>query len=106
MMPNTPLINDDPIDVIQQEAAAVAACFGVPAPADMAAALVERLTMRFAGCDLYVPRMPRRARTMRDREIRRKWSGANAAELALEYDLSERQVRRIALQRQIIDIFP
>jgi Mor family transcriptional regulator len=81
------------VSVIEQEARAVAASFGVSVPDDAAAALVQRLLIRLGGERLYLPR--RRAALQRHEEIRARYTGGNVADLAREFGLTTRSVRRI-----------
>lgn len=93
------MITDDPIEILEREAAAVAACFGVPAAADLAAALVERIALTLGGARLYLPSMRTRCIGRRDDEIRGRWRGNNLDELAREYSLSKRQIRRVVRRK-------
>lgn len=92
-MPNT--ITDDPIDIIEQEAAAVAQCFGVHAAGDLAATLIDRLTQRLAGENIYFARERTSARRARCDEIKAAFTGGNTAELARRFGVSVRYVRKI-----------
>lgn len=87
--------SDDPIDIIEQEAAAVAQCFGVEASRDLAATLIDRITQRLAGENIYFARERASARRARCDDIRAAFNGANAAELAKKHGITARQVRRI-----------
>jgi Mor family transcriptional regulator len=88
-------ISDDPIDIIEQEAAAVAHCFGVQAAGDLAATLIDRITQRLAGQYLYFARERASARRARCDEIRAAFTGCNSAELARRFGVSVRYVRKI-----------
>ncbi len=88
-------ISDDPIDIIEQEAAAVAHCFGVQAAGDLAATLIDRLTQRLAGENIYFARERASARRARCDEIRAAFTGCNSAELARRFGVSVRYVRKI-----------
>ena len=92
-MPTT--TTDDPIDIIEQEAAAVAQCFGVEASRDLAATLIDRLTQRLAGEDIYFARNRASARRARCDEIRAAFDGTNGADLAKRFGVSARYVRKI-----------
>ena len=83
----------DTVSVIKQEARAVALSFGVSTPDDAADALIDRLLMRLGGDRLYLPKQ--RAASARHREIRARFNGGNAAELAQEFGLTARRVRQI-----------
>src|SRR5438552_2562542 len=87
----------DALAVIEEEALAVARCFGVPVETEMAAALVERVAFRLGGREVYVGG----ARIARERvyaEMRRRFTGANIPELAEVFGKSQRQVRRIVMR--------
>lgn len=85
----------DPVSVIEQEARAVALSFGVSTPDDAAAALVERVLMRLGGGHLYLPKKRTESPRARHQEIRARFKGDNVAELAREFGLTARSVRRI-----------
>lgn len=87
--------NIDPVAVIEQEARAVALSFGVSTPDDVAAALIERVLMRLGGGQLYLPKRSAQLQRARHQEIRARFKGNNVAELAREYGLTPRSVRRI-----------
>lgn len=82
----------DPVSVIEQEARAVALSFGVSTPDDAAAALVERVLMRLGGGQFY---LPKKLALTRNQAIRARFRGDNVAELAREFGLTPRSVRRI-----------
>ena len=54
-----------------------------------------RLTYLCGGQNLYVPKRESLAREGRDREIRARFNGGNYRALAIQFRLSERQVRKI-----------
>lgn len=87
--------NTDPVAVIEQEARAVALSFGVSTPDDAAAALVERVLMRLGGGQLYLPKKRAESPRARHQEIRARFRGDNVTELAREFGLTARSVRRI-----------
>lgn len=90
----TPL-TDDPIDIIEQEADAVAQCFGVEASRDLAATLIDRITQRLAGENIYFARERASARRARCDEIRAAFTGRNTAELARRFGVSVRYVQKV-----------
>lgn len=53
------------------------------------------LTRLCGGQNLYIPKMESLARGGRDRDIRERFDGGNYRALALQFRLSERQVRKI-----------
>ena len=85
----------DPIEIIRAEARAVAQCFGIAAADEAAASMVERLQARLAGVSVYIP-----ARSSQDRErvrveILARYDGTNVGQLAREFDLTQRGVRKL-----------
>lgn len=83
------------IDVIQSECVAVAQCFGVAAAHDLAAMLADRLSARLAGTSLYIGTSSHASRRERCAAIRARYTGGNAAELAREYGVTVRYVRKL-----------
>ena len=82
--------------VLHQEVCATAASFGLPAGADLAASIIDRVMLRLGGCDVYVPkRGGRHSRAIVHQRIRTLYTGNNLAQLARETGMSERQIRRI-----------
>ncbi|MDZ4042897.1 MAG: Mor transcription activator family protein [Eubacteriales bacterium] len=60
-----------------------------------------RLAERYGGRQVYFPQVGIRAlKQRRDHEIKRKYTGYNTQDIAQEYGISERQVRRIAKARR------
>lgn len=86
---------EDPLDILEEEARAMALCFGTVDSEAMASALVKRVITRMAGTNFYVPSISARQRQQDHAAIRRKFTGANVQELAKEYGMSARHVRRI-----------
>jgi len=89
----------DPISILEEEARAVAQCFGVAASDAIAAALIDRMIARLGGTHVYIPlgeaRRREAERQLVKNEIRKRFDGTNLKELAREYSLSPRHVRRI-----------
>lgn len=90
---------EDPIDILEQEARAVAQCFGIAASDDAAAMFVERILLRLGGESIYVPKKRHQDRQRMRDEIRRRFNGANGRALAREFGVSARMVRLIASER-------
>lgn len=86
---------EDPVSVLEQEARAVAHCFGMAACDEVAAAFVDRILLRLGGAYVYVPQRRVATRQRAHREIASKFNGRNLKELAREYSLTPRHVRRI-----------
>ena len=89
----------DPIAILEEEARAVAKCFGVAACDDAAAALVDRMISRLGGAHVYFPLGEARKREAKRKlvkaAIKAQFDGTNIKELAEEYALSQRHVRRL-----------
>lgn len=88
---------EDPLSIIEEEARAMALCFGVPEAdcAEAAALMARRVQARLGPGSVYFA-----ARSARDRErihaaIRLAFDGTNVNELAREHRLTPRGVRRI-----------
>ena len=86
---------EDPLDILEEEARAMALCFGTADGEAMASALVSRIITRMAGTRFYVPSVSARQRQQEHAAIRRKFTGANMQELAKEHGMSPRHLRRI-----------
>lgn len=54
-----------------------------------------RLTLLCGGQNLYIPKRESLEREGRDREIRARFDGGNYRALAVQFRLSERQIRKI-----------
>lgn len=89
----------DPIAILEEEARAVAKCFGVTACDDAATALVDRIIARLGGAHVYFPLGEARKREAKRQfvkaAIKAQFDGANIKELAKKYELSQRHVRRL-----------
>lgn len=82
--------------ILHQEARAAAASFGLPASADLAESIVDRIRHRCGGYEVYVPKRAGRTQSaIAHAQIRARFNGANLAELARATGKSERQIRRI-----------
>lgn len=92
------------VDVLRDEASAVARLFGVQAADAAASMLVTRVVQRVGGGDLYVPGAARSRAQVRDADIRERHDGTNVAELAREYGITVRHVYRIlgAARREVL----
>jgi Mor family transcriptional regulator len=88
----------DALLVIEEEARAVAQFFGVDNFDVAAQMLVRRVSGRIGGQKVYV-RGAREARKERDELIRARYTGGNLEELATEFYLDARQVRRIVARQ-------
>lgn len=86
---------EDPLAVIADEAKTVAVCYGALWCDEAAATLVRRIVMRLGGLQVYVPRQTLSQRSKRDESVRARFNGRNVRQLALEFGMSERTVRRI-----------
>lgn len=88
-------ISDHALDIIEEEARAVAQCFGVPVPEDAASMIVDRIIARLKGSNIYIPMKSRRDRSRIRDLIRQRYTGDNIRDLAREFEMSERWVRKI-----------
>lgn len=86
---------DDPIHVLMEEVRAIAIRRQLPEPEELAKALAERIRYRLGGCYLYVSSGAELRRSEVHAQIRQRWNGKNARQLALEYGYSVRHVARI-----------
>jgi Mor family transcriptional regulator len=98
MMASIP--NDEPLAIIEEEVRAMAQCFGVAAPEEAAASVIDRLLLRLGGAHIYLPRRSARARHRMHAEIALRFNGSNLFELAKEFDMTPRHVRRIIADRR------
>lgn len=85
----------DLFSLIESEARAVAAAFGVKTANEIAAALVDRLHHRVAGGQVYVAKRSKARRQEAHEALRRDFNGINLREVAKRHGLSVRQARRI-----------
>ncbi|WP_409976485.1 Mor transcription activator family protein [Variovorax sp. CY25R-8] len=79
----------------------MAKCFGVTAPDQAAASLVDRIMLRLGGAHIYVPRRTTRERLRTYGEIANRFNGSNLFELAREYGMTPRHLRRIIAAQKI-----
>ena len=86
--------------VLHQEVCATVMSFGLPAGADLAASIIDRVMLRLGGREVYVPKRAGRTQTaLAHARIRARFTGTNQAELAREAGMSARQNRRILQDR-------
>lgn len=85
----------DPIAVLREELAAAALCHGVERVEDLTEELVRRYVQRLGGVQVYVRSKRSREKSKIADEIRERFTGRNAMELANEYGLTTRHVRRL-----------
>ncbi|WP_145760846.1 Mor transcription activator family protein [Variovorax atrisoli] len=86
---------DEPLAIIEEEACAVARCFGIPMPEAAAASLVDRIVLRLGGAHVYLPKKTPRERDRIRTEIFARFNGRNLHELARDYEITPRHLRRI-----------
>lgn len=87
---------DDPLEILEEEAKAVAKKFGVAACDDAAAMLVERVLLRLGGANIYVSKKRSRDRARIRDEVKARFNGANSAQLAAELGVTPRWIRKLA----------
>jgi len=78
----SPPCSDEPLAIIEEEACAVARCFGVAAPEAAAASLIERIVLRLGGAHVYLPKRTARDRSRIRMDILSRFNGKNLFELA------------------------
>lgn len=88
-------IDDEPLTIIEEEARAMARCFGASAPDQAAASLIDRILLRLGGAHVYLPKRSARERRQIYLEIAVRFNGSNLFELAKEYQMTPRHLRRI-----------
>jgi len=84
---------DDALEVIEEEAEAVA--LALDAPPRLARMLAERVALRLGGRLVYIAKRSREAMEKRNATICREFNGRNYDELAEKHELTQRQVRKI-----------
>jgi len=92
-MPPQPCI--DPLTIIEEEARAVAQCYGAAWCDEAAAKLIDRLVLRLGGAAVYVPRRGAAERRRVHAAIRERGNGRNIEDLAREFNMTPRNVRKI-----------
>ena len=90
-----PPSSEEPLAIIEEEARAVARCFGVATPEAAAASLIDRILLRLGGAHVYLPKRTSRDRTRIRGEILARFDGRNLFQLAREYEMTPRHLRRI-----------
>ena len=88
----------DPLEILREEARAAALCHGVERCEELAENLVKRYVRRLGGVSVYVPKRSTSSRALENEQIRFKFNGSNVRELAREYSLSPRHIRRILIK--------
>lgn len=96
-LPPSSLAEDEPLEIVKQEARAVAKSFGIAACDEVAAALIERVIRRLGGTAFYVPCIGGIERQRVHAQIRKQFDGSNTMELARKYSISPRHIRRIVM---------
>lgn len=89
----------DLFSLIENEARAVAAAFGVKTANEIAAALVDRLSHQVHGDRIYVAKRSKSRRQEVHAAMRREFTGNNADEVARRYGYSRAQAYRILLKK-------
>lgn len=87
--------------IVEDEAQACVQIYG-GGPKDLiAAALVRRIVERCPGFRVEIPRKTKKQKTAMREDIARRYDGRNAQELARQWGVSVRHVRRIAQQGRL-----
>ncbi|WP_370646129.1 Mor transcription activator family protein [Pseudacidovorax sp. NFM-22] len=84
-----------PLSIIADEARNVAICCGAQWSPGATADLMRRLAACLGGMEIYIPRESAAERLTRHEKIRNRFNGRNVRELAKEFGISERTIRRI-----------
>ncbi len=93
-----PAADSQPTDLfslLEAEARAVAAAFGVPTASELAAALVDRMHHRVAGGQVYVAKRSKARRQEAREAMLRDFDGFNLREVAKRHGYTARHARRI-----------
>ena len=85
----------DLFSLIEIEARAVAAAFGVTTGREIAAALVDRLHHQIHGDRIYIAKRSRARRQDVWKAMRKEYDGANLSEVAVRHGYSRAQAYRI-----------
>ena len=85
----------DPVAIIEDEARAMAQAFGICSPDAAAESLVDRILHRLGGELVYLPKRTARRRARDREELTRRFNGQNLFELAREYGITPRHLRRV-----------
>lgn len=89
----------DLFSLIESEARAVAAAFGVNTADEIAAALVDRLQHQVQGDRIYIAKRSKTRRQEAHEAMKREFNGLNMREVAVRYGYSPSQARRILQKR-------
>jgi Mor family transcriptional regulator len=99
IVPNS-AIDGDLFSILEQEARAVAAAFGVQTANELAASIVDRMHHRMHHRDrVYVPKRNQVRRQEARDAMRREFNGVNLREIAARHGFSARQARRILFEK-------
>ncbi len=85
----------DPIAILHEEAVALAIAHGADRCEEFAANLVRRFKYRMGGVNAYIRSQKAEQRALVAEEIRQRYNGRNAGELAREFHMTPRNVRYI-----------
>lgn len=95
----TPEEPRDLFSILEAEARAVAAAFGVSTANELAAALIDRMHHRLHTDRVYAPKLSRLRRQEVYDAMRREFTGGNINELAQKYGYSRMQTYRILAKK-------
>ena len=76
-----------PVESLSEDLQGVAEIFGIEG--------ALRLTQRFGGMTIYIPKIDKLRRYRRDIRIRNEFTGINHRELARKYHMTETAIRKI-----------
>lgn len=89
----------DFFSVMEAEARAVAASFGVVTANELAAALMDRMSHRLNGDRVYIAKRGKARRQETHEAMRREFNGINLRDVAKRYSYSPSQARRILIKK-------
>lgn len=89
----------DLFSLLEAEARAVAAAFGVVTANELAAALVDRMHHRISGDKVHIAKRSRLRRQEAYEALRRDFNGRNLREVAKIHGFSTRQAHRIITRK-------
>lgn len=87
--------NEDPLSILKEEARDVAIKYGAQWCEEATTVFANRIILRLGGVQIYVPRQSHQDKKVRDNEVRGRFNGRNLRDLAREFGVTERTIRRI-----------
>lgn len=97
--PTPDATHTDFFSLMEMEARAVAAAFGIKTANELAAALVDRMHHMTRGSSVYVAKRSKARRDEAHAAMRNEFNGINLREVAARHGYSEVQARRIVQRK-------